>query len=198
VATIYSDDGGRTWKPGDIALRNEPAWPSPTAPSIVQLADGRVMLNVRSRAQANRRIVTVSPDGAAGWRQPHYDPSLLEPLCEAGLVRYSLARAGGGRNRILFSNPDNLSNVGRPEVPGEPRDRKNLSVKLSYDEARTWPVNRVLDPGPNGYSDLGVLPDGTILCFYDHGVVLHHSGQISLRLSRFNLEWLTVGKDMGP
>ena len=26
--------------------------------------------------------------------------------------------------------------------PGSGRDRKNLSVKLSYDEGQTWPVNK--------------------------------------------------------
>ena len=37
--------------------------------------------------------------------------------------------------------------------PGMSRDRKNLSIKLSYDEGQTWPVNKALEPGYSAYSD---------------------------------------------
>jgi sialidase-1 len=49
----------------------------------------------------------------------------------------------------------------------------------------------VLEPGYSGYSDLAVLPDGTILCLYERGA----SRPDFLTLARFNLEWLTDGKD---
>lgn len=26
-------------------------------------------------------------------------------------------------------------------------DRKNMTIKLSYDEAKTWPVSKVIEPG---------------------------------------------------
>ena len=44
-----------------------------------------------------------------------------------------------------------------------------MSVKLSYDDGKTWPINRTLEKGISGYSDLAALPDGTILCFYVRG-----------------------------
>ena len=48
------------------------------------------------------------------------------------------------------------------------RDRKNLSVKLSYDEGDTWPVNKSLEPSwTSGYSDLAAGPDGTVYCLYE-------------------------------
>jgi len=49
----------------------------------------------------------------------------------------------------------------------------------------------------SGYSDLAVLSDGTILCFYARGndpaKSMYKSG--ALTLARFNLEWLTDGRD---
>lgn len=85
-------------------------------------------------------------------------------------------------------------------APGVPRDRRRLSIKLTSDEGKTWPVNKVLEPGYSAYSDLAVLPDGTILCLYERGRDAESATQRPtsysyLTLARFNLEWLTDGKD---
>ena len=34
----------------------------------------------------------------------------------------------------------------------------------------SWPTSRTIEPGPSAYSDLAVLDNGTILCFYESGV----------------------------
>jgi sialidase-1 len=70
-------------------------------------------------------------------------------------------------------------------------------VKLSYDEGKTWPVSRVLEPGFSGYSDLAVGPDGTIYCLYERGSTDGKDifATNYLTVARFNLEWLTEGKD---
>lgn len=195
TSVIYSDDRGKTWHRGDIAVPNTEEWINPNETVIVELADGRVMLNVRSESKANRRLVTISKDGATGWSTPTFDDALVEPICMASIVRFSTEK-DGGRNRILFANPDNLSRPGN-EKPGGSRDRKNVSVKLSYDEGKTWTVNKILEPGFSGYSDLAVTRDGTALCFYERGSVDGKSSTRTglLTVARFNLEWLTDGKD---
>ncbi len=196
AATIYSDDQGGTWHAGDIALPNTEEWIDPNETTVIQLANGRVMLNSRTESKAHRRLVTTSPDGATGWSTPKFDDALLEPICMAGLVRFSLA-ADGGKNRILFSNPDNISRADGKEVPGKYRDRKNLTVRLSYDEGQTWAKSKVIDPGYSGYSDLAVTKSGLILCFYGRGEKTDFGGFAfkALTLARFNLEWLTDGQD---
>lgn len=197
TATVYSDDQGKTWKAGEIAVPNTEEWINPNETVAAELADGSVMLNVRSESKAHRRLVTVSKDGAAGWSKPRFDEALLEPICMGALTRYS-TEAQGGKNRLLFSNPDNLSKAKGKEEPGKSRDRKNLSVKLSYDEGQTWPVNKSVEPGPSMYSDLAVTRSGTILCFYGssgNNTGLMHFAGARLTLARFNLEWLTDGKD---
>ena len=52
----------------------------------------------------------------------------------AGLVRYRHA----GRSLLLFSNPDNLTRADGEAAPGRSRDRRNLSIRSSDDEGRTW------------------------------------------------------------
>jgi sialidase-1 len=178
-STIYSDDHGRTWHRGDIAVPDTPEFPSANETMVVQLADGRVMLNARTPSPRNRRVVAVSKDGATHWSAARYQDDLPDPICEAALVRFS-------RNRILFSNPDNLTRADGKDTMG--KDRKNVTVRLSSDEGASWPVKRTIEPGPSGYSDLAVLTDRTILCFYE-------SAGKFLTLARFNLEWLTKGQE---
>jgi sialidase-1 len=144
--------------------------------------------------------VVYSNDGATHWSPPVFHEQLPEPICFASMVRLSLKKTGG-RDRLLFVNPDNLTRADGKDTPGLARDRKNLTVRLSYDEGKSWTVKRSLEPGPSAYSDLAVLPGGTILCFYEAG-----TGQPprptnpyeTLTFARFNLEWLTDGQDSLP
>lgn len=195
TSAIYSDDGGKTWRAGDIAVPDTPEWISPNESIALQLTDGRVMLNVRNESTTHRRLVTFSADGATGWSRPQFDDALLEPICMGSLARLS-AKPQSDKNRILFSNPHNLEREDGKAAPGVARDRKNMAVKLSYDEGRTWAVNKVIDPARSSYNDLAVTKRGTILLFYGNGGVAFTGAQLSV--VRFNLEWLTDGRDSLP
>jgi sialidase-1 len=199
TATIYSDDQGRTWKRGAIAVPSTSEFVDPNETAAVELADGRVLLNVRNESKPNRRLITISPDGAGGWSRPTFQDDLPEPICEASLARLSLSPPSD-RNRLLFANPDSLEPIpGRPARPGSGRLRKDVSVRLSYDEGRTWPLVKRLEGGLSGYSDLAVAPDGTIFCLYEAASTdTSHFRTGRLVLARFNLEWLTDGRDTLP
>ncbi|MEQ1827451.1 MAG: sialidase family protein [Pirellula sp.] len=185
TAVVYSDDAGRTWKAGEIAVPCNDDWINPNETVAIELADGRVMLNVRNESKRHRRLVTFSPDGATAWSTPKYDEALLEPICMAGIVRYN----HNGQNLILFSNPHNLDRANGVAEPGKSRDRKNVSVKISRDEGQSWILSRTIEAGPSMYSDLAVTSQGTILCFYGRGSKPGFAGA-GLTLARFNLEWL--------
>ena len=64
-----------------------------------------------------------------------------------------------------------------------------MMIRLSYDECQTWPVEKLLNPNYSGYSDLAITDDQTVLCLYET------QGCSKMTLARFNLEWLTDGKD---
>ena len=196
TSVIYSDDGGKTWQPGEIAAPNTAEWIFPNETAAVELADGRVMLNIRSESPGNRRLLTYSADGATGWTKPAFHEQLWEPICMASTARVS-TKPAADKNRIVFANPHNLKRADSKETPGKSRDRKNLSIKLSYDEGQTWPVDKVLEPGFSGYSDLAMLPDGTILCFYERQSTDNQSSYKTglLTVARFGVDWLTDGQD---
>jgi sialidase-1 len=188
AGAIYSDDNGVTWHGGDIAL------PKGNEANVAELADGRVFITARNGDSRNRRMVAYSPNGVTGWSQPEFNDDLLEPRCMAGMVSYSVTNEAK-RPMLLFSNPNTTKQ--------ENQDRENVTIKASEDGGRTWPVGRLLQPGPSAYSDLAVLPNGTIFCFYECGTpesTLKHKrpwAYAQLTLAHFNLEWLDAGHDAG-
>jgi sialidase-1 len=188
VSTIVSDDAGKTWQRGEIVANETDPLINPNETCAEQLADGRVMLNIRSESKDNRRAVSFSKDGTTEWTKPVFDDKLLEPICFASLCRLSEVSTAD-KNRLLFVNPDNLERADGKGKPGVNRDRKNLTMKLSYDEGKTWEVSKPLEPGASGYSDLAVAQDGTIYCLYERG------GNKALTVAKFDVAWLTDGKD---
>ncbi len=116
----------------------------------------------------------------------YWAEDLFEPVCMASLIRYSCPREMAPGS-ILFANPDNLAQT----MTTWALDRKRLTLKMSMDEGCTWPISKVLEEGPSGYSDLAVLSDGTILCLYEAEIVSRMGDDRYIRLARLDLEWLT-------
>ncbi len=189
VAVIYSDDHGKTWHCGDIVpdtLKNL------NETVAVKADDGGVKLFLRNEDASYRKAVAYSKDGATGWTKPELHDDLYTPICFASVLKLSNPPE---RSRLLFANPDSRS---KPEVIRDwgARTRENLTFKLSYDDGKTWPVRKVLEPGRSGYSDLALLSDGTILCLYERGFIEGNDLNTKLMtIARFNLQWLTDGKD---
>lgn len=167
---IYSDDGGATWTQGAPAAAPGGEWAG--EPQVVELADGRILLNARTRT--GRRMVAVSGDGGATFSDLARDEALVDPACQASILRCG-DPLDGAPSRILFSN-----------AASETR-RVNGTVRLSLDEGVTWPMGRTLYEGSFAYSCLTALADGACGCLFeadDYGRIV---------LARFSLDWLQEG-----
>jgi hypothetical protein len=127
---------------------------------------------MRSYRGKKRRAVATSDDGGVTWSVPVDDPALIESVCQASFLRLD-------EKRLLFSNPASETT------------RHQLTVRLSDDAGKTWPVSRVLHAGPSAYSCLTVLPDGSIGCLYEGG---EKDAYERLIFARFNADWLTEGQ----
>lgn len=181
VSTIYSDDHGRTWTAGGAVPVSIP-YPLNEA-RLVERSDGTVLVNARASSGGNRqRIVSVSDDGGTTWSDPKLDGATgVFNAVDASLLRYSGGPGSGELSRVLFS---------RPDAPV----RRNLTVSVSYDDANSFDFSRVVTTDRAYYSDLARLSDGTIvLIFGCDGDI--PSAPLRVRLARFNLEWLTSGRD---
>lgn len=180
AATIYSDDGGKTWSAGELAIRRG------GEANVVERFDGSVMLTARNGDPRNRRLVAFSSDGFSDWSAPRIADELKEPGCMAGLTKHSVNQ--DAPYKLLFSNAQTTKR--------KHSARRNLTIHLSRDDGITWPIQRTIEAGPSAYSDLAVLPDGTILCFYESGVAepkikrTRGWAYANLSLARFNLAWL--------
>lgn len=171
---IYSDDGGASWKIGGVIPDRV------NECQVVEMADGSLLLNMRSYHRLNRRAVARSTDGGLTWSELWHDDALVEPVCQASFLRYTLARdPQHNRNRVLFLNP-------------AATNRTNMTLRLSYDEAATWPVSRVLHAGPSAYSSIAILPNGQIGTLYECG---DDSPYQAIRFGRVDLRWLTDNTD---
>ena len=200
VVSVYSDDDGKTWNRGDVVAENSDEIIVPNETSVIELADGRIMFNIRNESTNFRRLVSFSKDGATGWTPPEYADAFFEPICFASMVRYS-KKPSNKKNRILFCNPDSRkthvsAKVGHTKLSARARIRSNLTIRMSYDEGISWPVKKEIDSGISGYSDLAVTPDGMIHCFYEGGTLTgSHYKNAWMSISSFNIEWLTNGLD---
>ena len=58
---------------------------------------------------------------------------------------------------MLFSNP------------ADKDKRENITLKISYDEGKSWAKSVVLFSGPSAYSDLVRLPNENIGCLFEAG-----------------------------
>ncbi len=185
-ATIYSDDDGASWQRGELIPN---VVPNLNESGIVELEDSTVLLNMRNGIGLTRRVISRSRAGIGGWSIPQLDPQLLEPTCQGTLFRHSWA--GAGASRILFCNPDNLAGE---DAKGTSifRARKNLTVKLSFDECKSWAFAKVIEPGYAGYSALAVGADETVLCLFERGKSASGDSDDHLTLARFDLDWLVA------
>jgi sialidase-1 len=177
---IYSDDHGETWQ-----LGGEPPQAEFNESQIVELADGRLMLNMRNAVSGKRadapheRGVCISDDGGLTFINLRRDPALVEPIGQASILRYSWPE-DPGRGRILFANPAST------------KDRVSMTIRMSYDEGQTWPVQKLIFEGKSAYSSLVRLPEGAIGLLYEAG---DRTPYERIDFARFNLQWLTDGKD---
>lgn len=167
---IYSDDHGQTWKLGGTTPQDQV-----NECTVVELSDGKLLLNMRNYDRNKKaRKKSVSKDGGMTWSDIYADEILIEPICQAGMTRYSFADEG--RSRILFSNPASKKN------------REKMTLRISYDEGSTWANSKVLHKGPSAYSDVIRMMDGSIGCFYEAGNESPYEGIVFESISLNKIE----------
>ncbi len=60
-------------------------------------------------------------------------------------------------------------------------------MRLSYDEAQTWPVKKLIYAGPSSHSGLVRLPDGDVGLVFEGGAKHRREW---IRFTRLPLAWL--------
>lgn len=165
-----SDDHGKTWYFIDSPI-------SPADESkIVELADGTWMVNARVNDKNGLRYVHTSSDEGKTWTTTA-EPQLIDPGCNASIIRYTSMDDGYKKNRLLFSNAKSE------------KGRTNMTVRVSYDEGKTWSAGKTIYSGSSAYSSLTVLKNGDVGLFFEKD---DYSENV---FTSFSLKWLTDKKD---
>jgi sialidase-1 len=172
---IYSDDQGATWTWGNnvpgvmLPDKNGAMRSQVNEAQVVELSDGRLLLNSRQYFGAALRKVSISPDGGENWSPVADCKDLRDPSCMASIFRFSFGK--GDKNVILFSGP-NADN------------RSNGTIHVSYDDGLTWPIARSLWPKGFAYSVLTKLANGQVGCLFEA------DDNQRIVFARFDFDWI--------
>nr|WP_320154007.1 exo-alpha-sialidase [uncultured Draconibacterium sp.] len=156
----YNEDGGTTWITSEIAYNNT------TECMVVELSDGRLMLNMRdnrnrkNKGETNGRAIATTSDLGKTWTEHETSHgALIEPVCMASIHKHTYtAQNGQAKSILLFSNPNSKFN------------RHKQTIKVSFDDGQTWPEEYwiELDEGKGaGYSCLTSIDYNTIGILYE-------------------------------
>lgn len=152
---FYTDDHGKTFKlgaPVNIAGSNESM--------AVSLTEDKMMMNSRNQSgNIKARIVSISSDGGATWDTSYFDLKLIDPVNQGSIL--DVGRKGG-KTILAFCNA------------ADTQQRNNLTLRISFDEGKTWNKNFLIDKGDpainkdhTAYSDLVNINRSKIAVLYE-------------------------------
>jgi sialidase-1 len=153
---FYSDDNGESWHPGGSVNYSKGG-----EPTVAELGDGSIMLNMRDNDENPYRFQALSSDGGITWSEPAAT-TLIEPTgCQGALLTFDFG-SSASTTTLLFSDPNNTSS------------RRHGSVKMSTNGGATWKymflyTAQTGDAMYSAYSDLCIVKDDIIGIAYESG-----------------------------
>jgi sialidase-1 len=165
---VYSTDHGTTWELGGNVPGGEEA-------TIVELENGDIYLNTRP-VRPGYRLTAISEDKGKTWKNITFDTALPDPACQGNLIEMDNPDSPG-ESIYLFSNS------------ADKIHREKMTVRISYDECKTWEYSKILYPGMTSYSDLSLINSttNTIGCLFEKGCNYYAE---EIVFTRFSLDYI--------
>ncbi len=153
--TIYSDDGGKSWRLGFVEDSYEGVH-NANESTAAQLPDGRLYFNARNQkgTSTGNRLDAYSSDGGASLDRGYAEQSSLNDM---PLVEGSVLQLVGEGGELLFSGPS------------VPTDRAAMALWSSTDGGRSFAKALTLSTRKAGYSDLVQIDAGSVGILYETG-----------------------------
>jgi sialidase-1 len=147
--------------------------------ALVETGGGEIYVSYRrNTCRRDGRTFARSRDGGQTFYELGEHEELSGRPVHVGLARHGSA-ADDHPDVLLFSYPVGATHL----IPGG----ADMTICVSRDGGRTWPISKLIDERPCRYSDLAVTADGTVLCIYTVGEIRDSE---KLTVARFNQEWL--------
>ena len=152
---MCSKDHGSTW------TISAPARDNTTEAQVAEVTPGVLMLNMRDNRGGSRAVSITSDYGKTWTEHPSNRSALQEPVCMASLIKVEAKDNILAKDLLLFSNPNTT------------KDRKNMTIKASFDGGLTWKESNqlLLDEDYGwGYSCLTMIDKETVGILYESSV----------------------------
>lgn len=152
---FYTDDHGKSFQ-----ISESVPFPGSNESIAAELSNGRLIMSSRNqKGDIRQRILSYSSDGGATWEKSFFENQLPDPVNQGSILDLC---EENGKMIIAHSNA------------ADEQDRNFLTIKISYDEGKTWdhiiPVDFTSDPKKlpwTAYSDLVKLDENTIGILYE-------------------------------
>ena len=152
---FFSDDHGKTFQ-----LSESIEIPGSNEAIAAEISDDRMIMSIRNqRGDIRSRILAYSSDGGKSWDEAYFEKALPDPVCQGSILSLGILN---GRTVLAHSNASDT------------KERNNLTLKISYDEGKTWNksilVDRTDDPNKPSwaaYSDLVRIDINSVGVLYE-------------------------------
>jgi hypothetical protein len=128
------------------------------------LVDGRIYVNSREHQGSDpaTRTIAYSSDGGETFDAPFVaEPNIVSPVVQNSLIRFAATDQGDDQNLLVFCGP------------GDPKQRRDLTILVSRDEGKSWGQKTVIHPGPAAYCDLIKFDGKHVGVLYEAGEPLY-------------------------
>jgi sialidase-1 len=149
---FYTDDHGKIFHVSD-----DVRVPGGNENMAAELSGNKVMLNMRNQTgNIKARIIAISNDGGKTWDTAYFDKNLPDPVCQGSILAIGEKKK---KTILAFCNAaDTLK-------------RDNLTLRISYDEGKSWKKNFVIDKAGKkdnaAYSDMVKISENEIGILYE-------------------------------
>ncbi|WP_237563180.1 sialidase family protein [Algoriphagus kandeliae] len=152
---FFTDDGGKSF-----GISESVEIPGSNESIAAELSNGRMIMSIRNqKGDIRQRILAYSSDGGKSWVEAYFEEELPDPVCQGSILDIGEKE---GKTILAHSNA------------ADPLERNYLTIKISYDEGKTWdhiiPIDFSTDPKKlpwTAYSDLVKLDDNTLGILYE-------------------------------
>lgn len=168
ASIMISSNHGLNWKVGNPAFRRG------NECQAALLEDGVIMLNIRNDNERFRGVMTSRDLGKSWQEHPSNRKLLIEPNCNASLLRFDYQEASRLKHLLLFANPHTQ------------KGRTHHTLQVSLDDGLSWPESHhlLLDEGRGaGYPSMTQIDDR-------HLGIVYEGSRANLVFERISLDEL--------
>lgn len=157
---IYSDDLGITWQRGEATINynemvDDGVFASEemqlTESQIIEQEDGKLLAFIRNHNKIRKVMTATSIDGGETWQNHQFLDDFNQPICQVSALKFYYQ----GKSCVAVVHPNNQ------------KERIDGTIRLSEDDGKSFPYQRIIKKGQFIYNSITYLSSGEIGVLYE-------------------------------